>query len=93
MEREINDATSPGGPAVKEALSEGNQCIALGLGVGGLGASGALVLGATCPLCLVIAPGLVGAGLLKRRSALRAASLPASEALESPEERSPKDEK
>jgi hypothetical protein len=91
MEREVNDATVPNRPAAEQALSEGNQCIALGLGVGGLGAAAALAIGATCPLCLVIAPGLVGAGFLKRRSALRAASQPASETIESPEERRPKD--
>ena len=39
-----------------EALSEANQCIALGVGVGGLGAGAALVLGATCPLCVIAAP-------------------------------------
>lgn len=56
-----------------EALREANQCIGVGLGVGGLGAGAALALGATCPLCLVVAPGLVGLGLLKRRSARAAA--------------------
>jgi hypothetical protein len=70
-----NKETSPlNSNAVDEARSEGNQCIALGLGVGALGAAASLALGATCPLCLVIAPGLVGAGLLKRRSTSRAAS-------------------
>lgn len=50
---------------------EGNQCIALGAGVGGLGAAAAVVFGATCPLCFVVAPGLVGVGLYRRAMAKR----------------------
>jgi hypothetical protein len=53
----------------REALEEGNRCIAVGLGIGGLGAGTLLAFGAACPLCLVAAPGLVGLGLLKRMRA------------------------
>lgn len=53
----------------REALKEGNQCIAVGLGIGSLGAGTLLAFGAACPLCLVAAPGLVGFGLLKRMRA------------------------
>lgn len=58
----------------EEALKEGNQCIALGLGVGGFGAATGLALGAVCPLCFIVAPGLVGMGLLRRRAAKRGSS-------------------
>jgi hypothetical protein len=50
-------------------IREGNQYIAFGLGIGFLGALVALTLGATCPLCFIVAPGLVAVGLLKRRAA------------------------
>ena len=51
----------------KQAVTEANQCIAIGLGIGGMGAATALAIGATCPLCIIFAPLLVGAGLVKRR--------------------------
>lgn len=57
------------------ALKEGNQCIALGLGVGGLGAATGLALGAVCPLCFIVAPGLVGMGLLRRRAGKRGSNV------------------
>lgn len=50
----------------EKTLSEANKCIAIGAGVGGLGAVGALTLAGTCPLCIVIAPALIGVGLYKR---------------------------
>lgn len=49
-----------------KARREGNQCIALGVGVGGVGTAAALTLGATCPLCFVVAPALVGLGVYRR---------------------------
>ena len=45
---------------------EGTRLIASGVGLGALGAASALVLGATCPLCVVGAPALVGWGVYKR---------------------------
>ena len=45
---------------------DANTCIALGAGVGILGAASAALSGAVCPLCVVIAPGLVGYGAYKR---------------------------
>ena len=38
----------------------------MGVGVGVFGAASALLIGATCPLCVVVAPALVGAGVYKR---------------------------
>ena len=46
---------------------EAETCIALGAGVGVLGATVAAVTGAVCPLCILIAPGMVGYGLYKKR--------------------------
>ena len=62
----------------EEALREGNTCIALGVGVGGLGTAAAVTLGATCPLCFIAAPALVGMGVY-RRLTTGGRSQPASE--------------
>jgi len=51
---------------VEKEKREANTCIGLGLGVGALGASGALLSGALCPICVVVAPGIVAAGVIKR---------------------------
>ena len=45
---------------------DANTCIALGAGVGILGTASAALAGAVCPICLVVAPGLVGYGAYKR---------------------------
>ncbi len=47
-------------------VKEANTCMALGAGVGVLGTAGAVVSGAVCPLCIFIAPGLVGYGAYRR---------------------------
>ena len=47
-------------------IKEANTCMALGAGVGVLGTASALLAGAVCPLCIFIAPGLVGVGAYKR---------------------------
>lgn len=54
--------------SIKESADkkEENSCIALGVGVAGLGTAAAVVAGAVCPLCFVIAPGLIGAGITKK---------------------------
>ncbi len=52
--------------AGKNAKREANAVIALGGGVGALGLGSSLVLGATCPLCVFVAPGLIGLGLYRR---------------------------
>ncbi len=53
---------------------EGNTCIALGAGVGALGAISAAITGALCPLCIFVAPGLVGVGAIKRWQGTKAQS-------------------
>lgn len=50
---------------------EGNQLLGLGLGVGAWGAASGMLLGAVCPVCLVVAPALVGLGLARRWQATR----------------------
>ncbi len=64
MENKLNEER-------EDALKEGNQCIALGLGLGGFGAATGLALGAVCPLCFIVAPGLVGMGLWRRSAGKR----------------------
>jgi len=49
--------------ATKGEKQEANTCIALGATVGALGSASVVIGGALCPLCLVVAPGLVGLGL------------------------------
>ena len=50
----------------KNENKEANTCIGLGVGVGAFGVIGATVSGAVCPLCLVVAPALVGYGVYRR---------------------------
>lgn len=52
--------------AAKDELREANTCIGLGMGVGALGVGAAIVTGAVCPLCYVVPPALIGAGIWKR---------------------------
>lgn len=51
-----------------------NEFLAMGLSVGAVGAAGAVLLGATCPLCVVATPALLGVGLLRRARAARMAA-------------------
>lgn len=46
--------------------AEANQLMGMGVGLGAFGAVSALTLGAVCPLCVVVAPAMVGLGLYKR---------------------------
>ncbi|MBL8814901.1 MAG: hypothetical protein JNL58_02640 [Planctomyces sp.] len=49
----------------------------MGVGLGTIGTASALLIGATCPICVVMAPALIGMGLLKGYAAkkkLRVAS-------------------
>lgn len=49
-----------------ETEREANTCIALGAGVGILGATSAVLVGAVCPLCIFVSPGLIGYGVFKK---------------------------
>ena len=54
---------------IDKGKKDANTCMALGAGVGILGAASAALAGAVCPLCIFIAPGLVGYGAYKRWTA------------------------
>jgi hypothetical protein len=45
---------------------ESTQYLTMGLGIGAVGAVGALVGAAACPVCIVATPALLGVGLYKR---------------------------
>ena len=45
---------------------DADSCIALGAGVGALGAISGVMVGAVCPMCYIVAPGLVAVGVYKR---------------------------
>lgn len=62
---EPNDSQSK----YRQARTEGEQCIAIGVGVGALGALAAAAMGAVCPVCVVAAPALVGIGVYRRATA------------------------
>lgn len=57
--------------AAERERREGNQYLVSGAAVGAAGVASAALLGATCPLCVVAAPGFVGYGLYKRWCAAR----------------------
>lgn len=52
-------------------LRTANACIAFGASLGAVGTGTALLAGATCPLCVVLAPMLIGFGAWKRFTADR----------------------
>jgi hypothetical protein len=59
--------------AIEETRSEGNTMVGMGLGLGAFGVASGALLGAVCPLCVVVAPALVGTGIYKRVCAKRMA--------------------
>lgn len=58
MTTRIHDST--------DELRQANSCLVLGAGLGAVGTTTALVAGATCPLCLILAPAFIGVGAWKR---------------------------
>ena len=52
-----------------KAKQEANAIMGIGAGVALVGAGSAAILGAVCPLCFIIGPGLIGAGAYNRLSA------------------------
>lgn len=51
---------------INKADSDANFAITTGVGIGALGVGASLLTAATCPLCVVIAPALVGVGVYKK---------------------------
>ena len=70
---------------IQQELRDAGSCLAMGAGVGTVGTASALLLGATCPICVVMAPALIGMGLVKgyaarkKRAAIRAKEAGAEE--------------
>ena len=54
-----------------EELRDANCCIAFGASLGAVGTGTALLAGATCQLCVVLAPAVIGYGVWKRFTANR----------------------
>ncbi|MFO0999538.1 MAG: hypothetical protein U0936_04320 [Planctomycetaceae bacterium] len=50
---------------IQQELQDAGSILAMGAGVGTVGTASALLLGATCPICVVMAPALIGMGLVK----------------------------
>lgn len=58
-------------PEIEQEVQDANTCLALGAGLGAFGTGSALLVGATCPICVVLAPALLGVGAVKRVIASR----------------------
>ncbi len=56
---------------IQQELRDAGSCLAMGAGVGTVDTASALLLGATCPICVVMAPALIGMGLVKGYAARR----------------------
>jgi hypothetical protein len=65
------DETSDDGPLDRDAMRHGNEHLAAGVGLGALSIGGVVLLGVSCPLCVVAVPALIGSGLWKRHKARR----------------------
>ena len=62
----INESQAENTPEhIQQELRDAGSCLAMGAGVGTVGTVSALLLGATCPICVVMAPALIGMGLVK----------------------------
>lgn len=53
-------------PKKNNKVTEGNDYLLMGGGVGAYGATLAVVTGTICPTCIIIAPALIGAGIYKK---------------------------
>lgn len=58
-------------PVDEKRLKRSGELLGMGATVGAVGVVGAVFLGATCPLCVVAAPALLGAGVVERLRARR----------------------
>jgi hypothetical protein len=68
-----NSETIASEPAACAERAAANRLLGAGLGVGVFGAVSGALLGAVCPLCIVVAPALVGAGIYEHVGASRRA--------------------
>jgi hypothetical protein len=65
---ETPDAADP----AREQKQEANQLLVGGAAIGAMGIAGTALLGATCPVCWIAAPTLLGAGAIKHWRCRRA---------------------
>lgn len=56
-------------PSRLKPNAEANRLMGAGLGLGAWATLSTLVLGSTCPLCVVAAPAMLGLGVYKRLTA------------------------
>lgn len=49
----------------QQEMRDAGSCLAMGAGVGAVGTISAVLIGATCPICVVMAPALIGMGIVK----------------------------
>lgn len=68
--KDRTSATEVPSSEARSTKSNGNSLLAMGLSVGAVGVAGA-ALGAVCPLCVIVTPALLGAGLVQRLRATR----------------------
>lgn len=69
-----------------ETRAEGNRLLMSGTAIGALSALSTVLLGATCPLCVVGVPALLGLGVLRRIEAGRLSRRLAEEEASAPAE-------
>lgn len=55
----------------QQELRDAGSCLAMGAGIGAVGTISAVLIGATCPICIVMAPALIGMGLVKGYAATK----------------------
>lgn len=66
----------PKSPDVQQARDQAKGFLLSGAGVAAIGAIGAVLGGAVCPVCVVAAPALIGAGLYKAWQSRRGTNAP-----------------
>lgn len=70
-ERVEHSPSEPTGASIDAEIQDANSCMAIGAGLGAFGTGAGLLIGATCPICVVLAPALIGVGAVKRFAAGR----------------------
>jgi hypothetical protein len=65
-QRASRQADEEAAEARADRRSQANEMMGMGAGIGALGVVTATAFGAVCPVCVVAAPALIGAGLYKR---------------------------
>ena len=69
-----------------ELEAQSNQLLAGGVALGTFAVATTLLVGATCPLCIVAAPAMIGAAVLQRWRGARARARDEDDALREPDD-------